>query len=533
MRTILDLLHLQIDNKTDILKTHTPTKMAAAVIKSIVIIVGLTLGIGLALARVFTVGIRVNPELLSIVLVVTQAVSLCFAVGNIISTLYLASDTEMLICLPVTPNQLFISKALLIYLKEIAVNATIFCPLFLSLGFLGKYGLSFYLSMPIYLLLLPILPITLASFLSIPIMAIMRFLKPRPTLSIIIILMLVAGVLAGYIALIGSFAETFNIANQQLETVRKINATILSIGKRIIVYYQLAKAMTGFSGWYFIPIYIAISAALACVTVMVIRPLYFSTAMTTRENTVRDRKKAGSFKKRGVFFSLVEREILTIFRSPSEIFEYFLFTLLMPFIVFSYDKLLMSITVNQAGVNMIAGSHVMIVAIMAMLSNIVSASAISREGSNFHSSKTIPVDYFSQVFAKFTFNAIFTVAALAVTMIVSFFIYPAWQIILGTVAVMLAAIGHIAWSIDMDIKSPSINMQGDEHASTASKSTPKSLVAGLVIGFLLGLIVIMSSGSGTSVAPYLLIGAISLVFAAYRIWMLILRINLAYDKIEM
>ena len=193
----------------------------------------------------------------------------------------------------------------------------------------------------------------------------------------------------------------------------------------------------------------------------------------------------------------------------------------------------MSLTVNQAGVNMIAGSHVMIVGIMAMLSNIVSASAISREGSNFHSSKTIPVNYFTQVFAKFTFNAIFTVSALIVTMIVSFFIYPAWQVILGTVAIAFAAIGHIAWSIDMDIKSPSINMQGDEQSSAVSKSTPKSLLSGLIIGFALGLIVIMSSGSGTSAAPYILIGVLSLLFALFRVWMLVLRINLAYDRIEM
>lgn len=533
MRTIIDLLHLQIDNKTDILKTHTPAKMTASVIKAIIIILGLTVGIALALSRIFILGIRINSELISIVLVVTQAVSLCFAIGNIISTLYLASDTEMLICLPVTPNQLFISKALLIYIKEIAVNATIFCPIFFSLGFLGNFGAPFYLSIPIYLLILPILPITLASFLSIPIMAVMRFLKSRPTLSIIIILALVAGILAGYIALIGGFAETFNIANQQVETVRKINASILSVGSKMFIYIQLAHAMMGFKGWYFIPVFILIAAALALVTVAVIRPLYFNTAMTTRENTVREKGRVKKFKKRTPFLSLIEREILTIFRSPSEIFEYFLFTLLMPFIVFSYDKLLMSLTVNQAGVNMIAGSHVMIVAIMAMLSNIVSASAISREGSNFHSSKTIPVDYFRQVFAKFTFNVIFTVSALLVTMVVSFFIYPLWQIILGTVAVIFAAIGHIAWSIDMDIKSPSINMQGDEHASVASKSTPKSLIAGLIIGFVLGLIVIMSASSGNSVTPYIIITALSFVFAVYRIWMLILRINLAYDKIEM
>ena len=533
MRTVFDLLRLQIDNKTDILKTHTPAKMTAAVIKAIVILTVLTVGVALALVQVLTLGFRINAELLAIIIALTQAVSLCFAVGNIISTLYLAPDTEMLICLPVTPNQLFVSKALLIYLKEIAVNASIFCPIFITLGFVGHYGASFYLAIPIYLLILPIVPITLAAFLSIPIMGIMRFLKPRPTLSIIIILTLVAGILAGYIALVGNFAETFNIANQQIETVRKINESIVAAGSKVLVYIGLANAMTSFSGWYFIPIFFLIAAALAVVTVLVIRPFYFSTAMTTRENTVKEKKKVGTFKKRNAFFSLIEREILTIFRSPSEIFEYFLFTLLMPFIVFSYDKLLMSLTVNQAGVNMIAGSHVMIVAIMAMLSNIVSASAISREGGNFHTSKTIPVDYFRQVFAKFTFNAIFTVSALIVTMIVSFFIYPVWQIILGTVAVIFAAIGHIAWSIDMDIKSPSINMQGDEHSSIASKSTPKSLIAGLIRGFLLGLIVIMSSGSGTSATPYILISALSLIFAAYRVWMLVLRINLAYDKIEM
>ena len=533
MKTILDLLHLQIDNKTDILKTKTPTKMAIAFIKAIVLVVALTLGVALALVQVLSVGFRVNAELLAIIMAATQMVSLCFAIGTVISTLYLAPDTEMLICLPVTPNQLFLSKALLIYLKEIAVNASIFCPIFITLGFVGNYGVSFYLAIPIYLLILPIVPIALASFLSIPIMAVMRFLKPRPKLSIIIMLVLVSATLAGYSAIVGSFADTFNIANQQLETVRRINAAILSFGGKIFVYLQLAKAMTSFSSWYFIPVFMLISAMLAVITVLVIKPLYFNTAMTTRENTIKEKKKVGRFKKRSPFVSLIEREILTIFRSPSEIFEYFLFTLLMPFIVYLYDKLLMSLTVNQAGVNMIAGSHIMIVAIMAMLSNIVSASAISREGSNFHTSKTIPVDYFTQVFAKFTFNAIFTLSALAVTMIVSFFIYPAWQIILGIEAIAFAAIGHIAWSIDMDIKSPSINMQGDEQSSTASKSTPKSLLSGLIIGFVLGLIIIMTSGSSNSVVPYILIGVLSFVFAVYRIWMLVLRINLAYDRIEM
>ncbi len=533
MRTVLHLLHLQIDNKTDILKAHSPKKMLGSALKALLFFLLLLAGFAIMLSRIFSLGIHINAHMLAIILAATQAISLCFAVGTIISTLYLSGDNEMLICLPVTPNQLFLSKILLIYIKELAVTASFFAPIFLCLGFFGNYGASFFLAIPIFLLILPILPIVLASFISIPVMAVIRFLKPRPTLSIIAILLLVAGVLAGYITLIGSFAETFNIANKQLETVREINAAVLNIGKYIVVYSQLALALVSFKSWFYIPLFVLLCTILAAVTILVIRPFYFKTAMTSRENTVRQKSRVRPFRKASSFGSLIARETRCIFRSPTDIFEYFLFTLLMPFIVFSYDKLLMSITVNDAGVHMIAGAHVMIVAIMAMLSNLVSASAISRDGSNFHTSKTIPVSYHTQIFAKLTFNAIFTVSALLLTMLVSVFIYPAWQIVLGTVAVAIAAIGHIAYSIDMDIRSPSINMQGDEQASNVSKSTPKSLIFGLALGFVMGLIIIMSASSGNTVAPYLLLILLSLIFTAYRIWMLILRIHLAYDKIEM
>ena len=205
----------------------------------------------------------------------------------------------------------------------------------------------------------------------------------------------------------------------------------------------------------------------------------------------------------------------------------------MPFIVFSYDKLLMTITVNQAGVNMIAGAHVMVVAILAMLSNISSASAISRDGGNFHTSKTIPIDYYTQIFAKFLFNAVFTLIALLITAVVSMFIYPAWQILLGTVAVAMAAVGHIAYSIDSDIKDPTVNNGGDEKSSTVSKSTPKCLVYGLAVGFIMGMIVILMSSMKNAVIPYIVIIALALVFMIYRVNTLILRINLKYDKIEM
>jgi hypothetical protein len=207
----------------------------------------------------------------------------------------------------------------------------------------------------------------------------------------------------------------------------------------------------------------------------------------------------------------------------------------MPFIVFTYDKLLTTAVVNQSGDNMISGAHVMVVAILAMLSNLSSASAISRDGGNFYNSKIIPINYYAQIFAKFAFNAILTCGALLLTMIVSFFAEKAvpWQVVMGTVAIMFASIGHIALSIDMDIKDPTINLQGDESSSLVSKSTPKSMIYGLLIGFTLGIIIILMSNLRTLLLPYLIILALSLAFAVHRIYILVLRIHMCYDKIEM
>ena len=553
MQAVINLLKLQIDNHTDILKTASPRKMAISAIKILLLFVVVTAALAYGSMSIFALGFAINAELIALVLAVVQAFTLAFGIAHVINTLYLSRDNELLICLPVTANQFFISKILLVYFKELAFDALLCIPLFLCIGVFGGLGASFYLAIPLYVILLPILPIILASFLSIPVMRVITFLKRHSVISIIVLLVAVSSALWAYISLIGSLAGTFNIAEEQMQTVREINDIILDVGSKVIVYYQLALAMLSFKAWYYIPLFLVLCAVLSAATVMIIRPFYFRIAMPQLENrvTVRRKKgKKGGFTDTSAFVSLIKRELMCIFRSPSEVFQYFLFTLLMPFIVFSYDSLLISVSVGQAGLNMIAGSHVMIVAILAMLSNISSASAVSRDGANFHTSKIMPVSYFKQMFAKLTFNAIFTVGAVLITAIVSAIAYtnfdnftaltgqvdsfPLWQmLVMGSVAVAFAAIGHIALCLEMDIKHPSVSMQGDEASSTASKSTPIALVTGLVLGFAIGLTLILSSSAENINIPYIAVIAASFIFAIWRVWHLVLRIQLAYDKIEM
>ena len=537
MRNVLLLLKLQLDNQSDLLKTLKPKKMIPSIIKIFALVVLGTLGVGLALARVDMMGFAINRELLSIVLLATQVISIVFATGNIIKTLYMSKDNEMLFCLPVTPNQLFISKLLVIYIKEFAVNAAISIPLYLVLGFFEKsFGASYYLSIIMLLFLLPITPIALGAFLSIPLMLLIRFLRKHTVLSILLIFSLVAACLWAYTSFVAAAFTEFDFSGQeQIQTVIDINQKIVWLGSKILVYYQLAGAMLSFSMWYVYPLFILACLGIAVATIFFTRHFFFKAAMSSLEKTIKKRREPeyDTFKKQGVLASLFKKECLCVFRSASDVFEYFLFTILMPVIVFSYDQLLLSIVIDQGGTDMTPGAHLMVVAILAMLSNISSASAISRDGGNFYVSKMVPVGYYSQIFAKFLFNAVFTAAALLATSVVSMFLFPAWQVLLGTVAVIFASIGHIAYSIDTDIKNPTVFNDGDEKSSAVSKSTPKSLIYGLIIGFVMGVFMMITAKMELSFVPYLILIAAAFVFMVYRVYTLVLRINLRYDKIEM
>ena len=110
MHTILNLLKLQIDNKTDLLKTASPSKMLRELFKKLFIILLIFLIARTIFVRIVMFGVTVNAELIALILLIVQGISLAFSVGRIINTLYTCKDNEMLICLPVTPNQLFISK---------------------------------------------------------------------------------------------------------------------------------------------------------------------------------------------------------------------------------------------------------------------------------------------------------------------------------------------------------------------------------------------------------------------------------------
>ena len=271
-----------------------------------------------------------------------------------------------------------------------------------------------------------------------------------------------------------------------------------------------------------------------CGCFLLIRPFYFKVATVTVENNATKKKKQGKYVRRTPFVELLVSEIRQVFRSSGYVFQYFLFPLFMPLIVFTYDKLLISISVNQAGQNMILASHMLVLSIVAMMSNIISSTAISRTGVNFYLAKITPVSVYTQMLAKVTFNLIFTVGAVLVTTITTllFVDLSPLAVIMCSVIVIVFTLGHICHSFDMDLRTPVLDWYDNSEISTIGKSTTKSVIFALLISFGSCFLVLLGANANSGFVAFIPALAVAFLYTLGRCHLLFVRTKYCYDNME-
>lgn len=230
MSQILKLFKFQLDNKYNLFKQKSYKSFLLQLLKYVVIIASITLLLYLILNKiVFLLAIQINAQLIGIVLLFTQAITFFFALANIIQTMYLSKDNELLMVLPVTFDQLFISKSLILYVSDLLFSVEYLLPVFLVMGILGHLGAIYFAMLILIIPLIPILPIALASLISIPTIFIIKYFKKHTILSIITILLLVGTIFVLYMMFVSKVSGAINIAEKQIETGFKINSFVADL----------------------------------------------------------------------------------------------------------------------------------------------------------------------------------------------------------------------------------------------------------------------------------------------------------------
>ena len=524
MSNIYKVFRLLIDEKFDFFKKNTNKKKAIiSIVKYFALALAVTLICYYIFNKIKVYGIKLDHNSLGLIVIVTQIIALFMSLGGIITHLYNSKDNELLMCLPVSHNQIFISKLIVMYVSEFISNLMYFLPIFLSFGLVAQAETIYYLLLPIYLLLFPLFPMALAAFISIPISKIMNFIKERLYLSIVVVLLVCGVGIYLYMNILTKIFVEVNIVGNQIQTVMEINDWLINLGQKNNIYTSIAKAMNGDNLKVVLPVFTISSFVLLYLSTLLVKPFYFKMVMKSKETKIVERKMSKT-NDESAFKSLIRKEFNVVFRTPGYVFQYFIYTLLMPLIVFVYDKLLISITVSSVGKVMIGGAHILVLSILALLSCTISASAISREGGTYYIMKTSPVSFRKQVRAKLFFNFIIVFIFLIITMITSliFIDISPFYIVISTIVVTFLTIGQICWNFDMDLKNPTLDWYDSSEISSISKNTVNSIVCSLIMSALVAYVVFLFARY--QIVWYVTI-LISVLFALGRYRLLNVKVN--------
>ena len=483
---------------------------------------------------------KASENLLTLIILVTQALSIVSCTISLSDTLYVSKDNQMLMTYPVKHIYVYISKLLVVYVLELYKSLLFTFPLFMAYGLMagGILTVNYVVSLVFFSVFLPLLPVLIGAIVSIPVVMISKLLKRVPLLKGLLTIGIFVGlaVLTGFI--VKALPEEIRLVALWNRFLRTFESVVENINKVSLYGMFVGKALYGnnaiLNNVYF---YLTVVGVLI-VGIALSLPLFFKLASSAQENSIDKKHSSKNVVHKSTFFTFMRKELLLSIRNMNDFSSNYLFLFVMPFVLILMSAIFVRIDRNPLGYSMTYAFIGLIALIMLSASNTASATAISSEGTEFTLLKTAPGKTSNIVWAKVLINGILSFASLLISFILlGFFlgdkvVIP--QLWLVFAFVTLIDIGLILWSIQLDILNPSMK----EYATTQNRGDVKNFSTSIVIGIVVSvifsaiMIIIFWVSTDLLINTLILIG-LGLLFVGGRIYLLVNYLNAYFHEIEL
>jgi len=448
-----------------------------------------------------------RSEFLIFTLTAFMVLQTLFLIPLLIKVLDLNNDRELLLKLPVSSRQIFISKIIVAYFYELIFTAVILFPILLAYGLAVNMAVGFYLLIPVILLFVPVLPFFIASLVIFPIIKVVQFLRSRSSLTTLLYLAGLVLLIIVYMNIING--AVFAIADSGFQEVLNTNAGgIKKVAKFLYPPAFLANMIgtsttTAFVNFVGIAL---VSVALIVISFFIAGAQYKKIYMNERgmytKNTRKTTTKLGSTNA-----AVVKKDVKNIFRSSNYTFQFLLIVVVTPLLVYFCNRIA-GYSVYQAfkGVglvdraqDMIFGVSVFVVMLLIPLASSFAASNITREGHNIYQTKLIPVSYRKQLFIKAAIVFVPILVSILISCGLTMLQYKITEtdIIRGlsvtealtifSVAIFMS-IGYICFGTYLDLKRPLCNQIGSGELVKSTASINSIMLIGVVTGMFFGVL---------------------------------------------
>lgn len=350
--------------------------------------------------------------LMNVGFLMTAVIIFLFSIFAIPSVYYFSKDIDHLLVLPIKPEVILTSKLAVCIVYEYLFAAAVLVPMYIS--FVLQIGFSFlsFLCFLVIFLTLPIYPLVLSSVLTMVIMRFVPFFNNRDRFNLI----------GGIIVVAAALGLSFWMQTMETEDMSAVlmalmdgNNSLMQFGTMLFPFVPSA-ALSCFHGDLLqLLLYLGITAISLVVFLICGKLLYFKGAIggseTSHSRHTFDQKQLSESRHHSVFRTYLIKEFKILFRTPVFFTNCVLTALLMPII------LTVAVYTSLQGMDLRAfitpqllegipnlWCYVLVISFLVGSFmggiNMISSTAISREGTNAYFMKFIPVPVETQAFAK-------------------------------------------------------------------------------------------------------------------------------------
>lgn len=426
---------------------------------------------------------------------ISSLVTFLFSIFLIPSIFYFSKDSETLLALPLPPQTILSAKFSVCLVYEYAFTLIVCVPLYIAYANNAAIGIPYILLALVIFITLPIYPLVLSSIITMLLMRFVPFFKNRDRFNMI------AGILSIILAFGFSFAmNSGTIAedpNALISMLTQGNNSMISLFSKIFPAIPFAAEALISSDALQLVYYILITCAALAVLVILGKWLYFKGAIgfsetksSRKELSAKDFARVSRHSKVRTYLI---KELRLLIRTPVYAINCIGMCILMPimllviFITADADVLLQQlpdITPYLDGMLPYAVLAGMASGFLFSNLNMISSTAISREGTNISFMKYIPMSLKQQLQAKVLSGILMSVISMLLTMVCVYFLLPifplTWYFAAAAASLITIVLGNYA-SLALDILHPKLVWEQEAAAVKQNMSGIVSMLAGMAM----------------------------------------------------
>ena len=405
----------------------------------------------------------IPDSVVNVLFTLIQLMSIITCTVGLTQTLYMTQDNKVLLTLPVSATQVYVSKLILYYIFELKKNVSLTLPIFIAYGMINGAVWYYYPWLLFCFLFISLVPVAIAAIISIPSLYIGVFVGRFKWLQAVLALIGASAVTAVLVWIIGQIPENINILGQWGSIFVSIQNFLGNFSLYSYPYYRLTLMIVGGtllikSGLFVGSTFVTFGVLLAFLVLflgasfLISKPLFVKMASRQFEfekRTVKPKANKAHDKRISPFFESMQMNL----RSSSYVIGSFIQLVLPAIAILLQNKLYAAMNTNYSGYVMTKTFSLLVMLVMTLAFNNTYASVYSREGSARNILKTRPQKPIYTLFGRIAFRAIIILlSTIAVTITyVNVSTAEVAEAILMGVLTLLVGEAHLLWCAEMDI----------------------------------------------------------------------------------